>query len=60
MSNPTTLAQNEAAFRAAEEALRRGDPDTLAGRMPEEWCEKERVRWAEFVKAEKPMKKQEG
>lgn len=28
-------AQIETAFRGVEAALRRGDPDTLAGRMPD-------------------------
>lgn len=40
------LIQIEASFRKAEEALRRGDPDTLAGRMPEEWRKQEAARIA--------------
>lgn len=40
------LMQIEASFRKAEEALRRGDPDTLAGRMPEDWHKQEAARIA--------------
>ena len=44
MSNE--LMQIEASFRKAEEALRRRDPDTLAGRMPDEWRKQEAERLA--------------
>ena len=33
MNKPVDLAQIEKAFRLTEDALRRGDPDTLAGRF---------------------------
>lgn len=48
MSKPlqNLKVQIEAAFRHVEEALRRGDPDTLAGRMPKEWREREAARLA--------------
>ena len=40
------MMQIEASFRKAEEALRRADPDTLAGRMPDEWRKQEAARIA--------------
>ena len=40
------LMQIEASFRKAEETLRRGDPDALAGRMPDEWRKQEAARLA--------------
>jgi hypothetical protein len=46
MTKSERLQKIEASFRRAEEALRRGDPDTLAGRMPKEWQEQEAARLA--------------
>ncbi len=44
MKKTERLRKIEASFRRAEEALRRGDPDTLAGRMPKEWRDQEAAR----------------
>lgn len=43
---PRELTEIEEAFRQAAESVRRGDPDTLAGRMPEEWRKEEAARQA--------------
>lgn len=43
---PRELTEIEEAFRHAAESVRRGDPDTLAGRMPKGWREQEAARLA--------------
>jgi hypothetical protein len=46
MDKPRELIEIEESLRQAAESVRRGDPDTLAGRMPKEWREQEAARLA--------------
>jgi hypothetical protein len=46
MGKPRQLIEIEESLRRAADAVRRRDPDTLAGRMPKEWREQEAARLA--------------